>query len=307
MPRFLDPLRRAVPAWGHRLMYGVVRPLAPRIPLRVLDAVGRVLAAGGAVALLAGDRGRIRRYLRLAGRPASGWPLLRHAYAEALARFRHNVAYLVPAPPHRVSERVAAIVGPAVFTTRSTYGQLAPSRWFADRDFRIIRTPYGGEEGPPPEAVEDPAARWRAHQAGVRRRLLSDWQIPPTASPRDYFRTLRSGRSVVLMQDVVDPTGQAPVRTFLGLQRSMAVGAVRIARMAGVPLYHLTTRFEGGTAVVDVVGPLPLDEDALLRRMEDEIRADPASWELWQMVLDAEPPSAMPSRLPASAELAAAA
>ena len=70
----------------------------------------------------------------------------------------------------------------------------------ARMDARLPGRPISALLDKPAIGADDPAsvALWRAHQARVRRCALWDWQIPPTASPRDYFRTLRSGRSVVL-------------------------------------------------------------------------------------------------------------
>ena len=100
---------------------------------------------------------------------------------------------------------------------------------------------------------------------------------------------------MIILQDVLDPTGEADPQTLIGLDRSIPTGAVRLARAARVPLYYLTYGFENGRFWVDAEGPLPVDEKAVLDRIEASIRAEPWRWEHWHLALTSEAPSGAPA------------
>ncbi len=168
----------------------------------------------------------------------------------------------------------------------------------AERGDRVIRYPYGGEGGLEPDEVAEPWQRWEAHQASVRHRLIEPVQILPGASPLAYLRALRGGRSLVVLQDVPDPTGGSPTRTLLGVERSLPVGAVRLAAAARVPLYTISTAFRDGELWVDLDGPHAGDEQDLLDRLADQIRASPWAWTMWRDFLPE--PAGVPDTPPAS-------
>ena len=277
-----------------RLFYECVRPLAKALSPRALDRLATVLAVPATLLTLATAPAQTRRYLRQLGHPAGVWGHLRFGYRKALARFRGEYVYLHPDAPVRKGPRAVAFEArdeAAVLVGWSTFGIFGASKLAAERDDRVVRFPYGGEGGPEPEDVAEPWRRWSAHQASVRHRLMGPYQILPGERPLAYVRALREGRSLVVLQDVPDPTGEAPRRSLAGTDRSLAVGAVRLARAARVPLYTVSVSFRDGEIWVDLDGPHADDEQALLDRLDRQIRAEPWAWTLWREFVDPAPVS----------------
>ncbi|PAP77664.1 hypothetical protein [Rubrivirga marina] len=289
--------------WADRIMYERVRPLAARVSPRTLDRLARLAAVPATLFALATSPGQTQAYLRQLGHPSGLRGRLRYAYRKALARIRGEYVYLRPDAPVRKGpgvERFEACGEAAVIVGWSAFGVVGASKLAGERDDRVIRLPYGGEGGPEPEDVAEPWRRWEAHQASVRHRLIGPYQILPSERPIAYLRALRSGKSLIVLQDVPDLSGEAPRRTLAGVERSLPVGAVRLARAARVPLYTLSVSFRDGELWADLDGPHDDDEQALLDRIDRQIRAEPWAWTLWREFTDApaaatSPASAGPS------------
>lgn len=277
----------------HRVLYDGLRPLARRLSSRTLDRLGRVLAVPVGALFVALGGGARRDYLRQLRRSPGLWAQYRFGVREAVARARTNVGYL--RPDAGLVERPGAAAWaardePSILTSWSAHGLVNVGVWAAGTGARFVRHPVGPEGGPAPEALADPAERWLAEKARVRHETFGDRQIVPGKNPLAYLRALRRGDPLMLFQDVIDPAGEAPLQRLLGLDLPIRTGAVRLARAAGVPLFYLTSGFEDGRVWVDVEGPLPLDERAVLDRIEASIRAEPWRWEHWHLALTSEVP-----------------
>ena len=286
------------PSALHRLadhaLYAWARPLAAALSPRALDRLARVLAVPAAPLVLATAPAQTGAYLRQIGYPGGAWARLRFGYRKALARFRGEYVYLRPGARVRRGPGVEAFEArgeAAVIVGWSAFGIVGASLLAAERDDRVIRYPYGGEGGPEPEDVVEPWRRWAAHQASVRHRAIGPYQLLPGERPLAYVRALRQGRSLIVLQDVPDPTGEAPRRVLAGTERPLPVGAVRLARAARVPLYTLSVTFRDGETWVDLDGPHADDEQALLDRLDRQVRAEPWAWTLWREFTDPAPAS----------------
>lgn len=303
-PSVLDRARRL----ADRLLYERVRPVAPRLSARAFDRLARLLAIPATLAALATSPRQTRAYLRLVGHPSGPLGHLRFSHRKALARFRDEYVYLRPADPVRKGPGFLAFEArgePAVLVGWSALGMVGATRLAAERDDRVIRLPYGGEDGPAPDEVAEPWRRWEAHQGAVRHALLGPYQILPGRSPLAYLRALRQGRSLIVLQDVPDPTGAAPARRFLGAEWPLPVGAVRLARAGGVPLYVISVDFRDGELWVDLDGPHDVDEQGLLDRLAAEIRRQPWAWTLWRSFVPEPDAAPAPEAAPRLAPLAA--
>lgn len=302
-----DPLPPLASRWADRLLYERVRPLAARVRPRTLDRLARLAAVPLTLASVARSPAQTRAFLRQIGHPTGAVGRLRFAYRKALARIRGEYVYLRPDAPVRRGPGVARFEArgePAVIVGWSSFGVVGASRLAGERDDRVIRFPYGGEGGPEPEAVAEPWRRWEAHQAAVRHRLIGPYQILPGESPIAYLRALRSGKSLIVLQDVPDPSAEAPRRALAGTERSLPVGAVRLARAARVPLYTLSVTFRDGELWADLHGPHDDDEQQLLDRLDRQIRAEPWAWTLWREFTDAPSEAPAPASVPPPAPVA---
>lgn len=278
-----------------RALYGVVRPVVARLPIGLVDALARVVALPAALVVVVRHGRALGPFFRQVGRPDGLGPRLRYGYAKALARFRGDYVYLAPGRPVLKGPGLRSFEAqgePAVIAGWSQFGTIEAARLAGLRDDRVVRFPYGGEGGPLPCEVDEPWKRWMAHQGAVRQELLAPYQLLPGASPLSYVRALRSGRSLIVLQDV--PADGAPTRTLLGAERPLPVGAVRLARAARVPLRFMTTRFVGGLLEIDLSEPLDVDEQGLLDVIGAAVRDRPWDWVTWREF--AEPaPEAAPS------------
>ncbi|WP_420457276.1 hypothetical protein [Rubrivirga sp.] len=284
----------ARPSLAHRLadrlLYDVARPLAASMSPRAFDRLARALAVPAALPMLAVSPAQTTAYLRQVGHP-DGLGRLRFAYRKALARLRGEWVYLRPDTPVRRGPGLRAFEArgePAVVVGWSGYHMIGAAALAAERDDRVIRFPYGSEGGPGPDAVAEPWQRWEAHQAAVRHRLIGPLQLLPGRSPLAYLRALREGRSLIVMQDV--PVPGADIRTLLGVERPLPVGAVRLAAAGRVGLYTISVTFRDGELWADLDGPHTGDEQALLDQLAGHIRAEPWAWTLWrEFLLDPVP------------------
>ena len=297
-----DPLPPLVSRWADQLLYERVRPLAVRVSPRTLDRLARLVAVPLTLAAVARSPSQTRAFLRQIGHAAGPLGHLRFAYRKALARIRGEYVYLRPDAPVRRGpgvERLQERGEAAVIVGWSSFGVVGASKLAGERDDRVIRFPYGGEGGPEPEDVAEPWRRWEAHQASVRHRLIGPYQLLPGESPLSYIRALRSGKSLIVLQDVPDPSAEAPRRALAGAERSLPVGAVRLARAARVPLYTLAVSFRDGELWADLHGPHDDDEQALLDHLDGQIRAEPWAWTLWREFTEAPATSPSPASAPA--------
>ena len=268
------------------IFHDIVRPLASVLSPKGLDLLNRALSLPAGLTLLAIAPEETWEYLRAVGHPEGLAGRVQFARRKALERFRGDAFYFHP------WARVRKGPGLTRFESSGTPGVLVTWNCFlakslvglvAEQDARVIRFPYDGEGEP--EETPSRWERWSAYKASVRARVFGPYQIVPGATPFAYVRALREGRSLFVLQDVPDPTGASPRRRLLGRLFSLPVGAVRIARAAGAPLYFITHRFQDGELWADVDGPHEMDEQALLDRISEEIRQRPWAWELWRNVL----------------------
>lgn len=288
----------------HGVFYLGVRPLAQRMSFRTLDRLGGLLAVPlGLLLVLFGAHHR-RRYLQQLGEPATGLPLIRYCVREVRARLRETIGYLQPDVPIRVRSGAAAWAeqeGASVLVSWSAYGTVRMGIWTTETRCRFVRIPFGGEGGPLPAKVPDITQRWLAEKARIRHAAFADTQLVPGTSPTAYLRALRAGTPLLILQDVIDESGRAPRQPLLGLSVPVPTGAARLARAADVPVYVLTGGIQDGVSWVDVEGPIPSDERAVLDRMEAFIRAEPWAWAHWDLAFrttdrTAEAADAVPER-----------
>ncbi|WP_412062930.1 hypothetical protein [Rubrivirga sp. IMCC45206] len=280
------PLLTAAQRLVDRLLYERVRPLAARMRPGPFDAVARGLAVAATPLVLATSPRQTRAYLRQLGAEAGLLAHLGFAYRKAAERFRGDYVYLRPHDPILKGPGLQAFEErgeTAVMVGWSAYGMIGAARLAAERGDRVVRYPYGGENGPAPATLA-PSERWAAFQAEVRTGLIQPVQIVPGSSPIAYIRALRSGHSLIILQDVPEP--DAPLRRLAGAERPLPVGAVRLARAARVPLYAIDASFRNGLLHIDLDGPLDGDEQALLDRFSDKIREQPWAWTLWREFVD---------------------
>ncbi|WP_412067421.1 hypothetical protein [Rubrivirga sp. IMCC43871] len=276
------PILPAVQRLVDRLLYERVRPLAARMQPGRFDAVARALAVAATPLVLATSPRETRAYLRQIGVSAGPVHHLRFAYLKAVERFRGDYVYLRPHDPILKGPGLRAFEETgeaAVMVGWSAYGMIGAARLAVERGDRVVRYPYGGENGPAPDTIA-PSERWAAFQAEVRTQLIQPVQIVPGGSPLAYIRALRSGQSLIILQDVPEP--EAPRRRLAGTERPLPVGAVRLAKAARVPIYAIDTSFRGGLLHIELDGPLDMDEQALLDRFSNKIREQPWAWTLWR-------------------------
>ncbi|MCW5257295.1 hypothetical protein D5039_10270 [Verminephrobacter aporrectodeae subsp. tuberculatae] len=107
-----------------------------------------------------------------------------------------------------------------------------------------------------------------------------------TQGMRPVHAGLRAGQAWVILADAWDP-GFTRLRShpFLGGQLHLPTGIERLAQSAGVPLLHATTYSRRPDRLQVVVESLPGDPaqaiDAVLRRLERDVRARPWAWWHW--------------------------
>ena len=272
----------------HGVFYLGVRPLAQRVPFRTLDRLGGVLAVPmGLLLILFGGHHR-RRYLRQLGEPATGLPLIRYCIREVRSRLRETFSYLQPDVPIQVRPGAAAwaeLEGASVLVSWSAFGTVRMGIWTTETRCRFVRIPFSGEGGALPSEVPDVTQRWIAEKARVRDEAFSATQLVPGGSVTQYLRALRSGTPLLILQDVIVEPGAVPNQSLLGLSVPLPTGAARLARAADAPVYVLTGGIQDGVPWVDVEGPIPGDERAVLDRMEAFIRAEPWAWAHWDLAL----------------------
>lgn len=305
MPPAPDPKPPSRVLWSvvHGAFILGVRPVARRLSFRTLDRLGLVLAVPiGVLFAVLGRRMRLA-YLRQLGLPTSWGSLLRHSIREARARLRENISYLHPDVPVKVRPGAAAWAareGASVVAAWSAYGTLLSGLWTASTRCRFVRFPFNGEGEARPEEVRI-AQRWLAEKAAVRHDAFGKTQIVPGTSVTAYLRALRAGSPLLILQDVIDESGQSPPQELLGLSLPVPTGAARLARAADVPLYVLTGGVEDGVPWVDAEGPIPADERVVLDRMEACIRAEPWAWGHWDLAMRLGVPATTPADEPAPA------
>ena len=279
------------------LLYHVVRPVGRRTPFWALGLATRALAVPLGLGLFAFRSEGVADYLAAVGHRADAWGRLTFSVRKAHRRLLDDTHYLRPDAPPLIGPAYRRLLdgrAQAVVATWSWMGVASAARLAALHDARVIRLPYGGEGGPEPDRVPL-GQRWDAHTASVRHRQLGPVQIVPQGGPVAYLRALREGRSLLVVQDVADPRGEAPTREIVGVPQSLPVGAVRLAALRGLPLYVSAVRYRRGQPVYDVA-PFEGDEQALLDRLSAAIRAEPWAWDHWRSVLPASgPPGEGPS------------
>ena len=272
----------------HGVFYLGVRPLAQRVPFRTLDRLGGVLAIPMGLLLVVFGAHHRRRYLRQLGEPATGLPLIRYCVREVRARLRETFGYLRPDVPIQVRPGAAAwaeLDGASVLVSWSAFGTIRMGIWTTETRCRFVRIPFGGEGGALPSEVPDVTQRWIAEKARVRDEAFSATQLVPGGSVTQYLRALRSGTPLLILQDVIVEPGTVPNQSLLGLSVPVPTGAARLARAADAPVYVLTGGIQDGVPWVDVEGPIPSHERAVLDRMEAFIRAEPWAWAHWDLAL----------------------
>ena len=286
-------------------LYHVVRPVGRRTPFWVLGLAARALAVPLGLGLFLFRSEGVADYLRVVGHRADTWGRLSFSVRKAHRRLLDDTHYLRPDAPPQLGPTYRRLLDDrtqAVFATWSWMGVASGARVAAINEDRIIRLPYGGEGGPAPDAVPL-GGRWDAHTAAVRHRQIGPIQILPRRSPIAYIRALREGRSLLIVQDVADPEGEAPMREIVGVPQSLPVGAVRLAQLCGLPLCLSRIHYRRGQPVYDME-PFEGDEQDLLDRLSAAIRAEPWAWDHWRSVLPASVPVPEVSPVPDAALVA---
>jgi len=305
-------LLRRFRSFAQWVVYAGLRPLLRALPTRGYDRVARVLAVPAGLLLAVTERRRTRDVLALLGHADGPLVRVRFGYKQALARLRAAALYVYGEVPYRWGDRFRHAVAsgqPAVFVYWNTHGIDTYVVCFRAAG-KLIRIPWGGEGGPRADEVAW-ADAWSAYKAEVRHTLSKPYQLVPGARRGQYAEALADGHSLFVAQDVPDPTGRSPRRQMFGRSIPMPVGGVGIARRAGLPLYVVDLTVTDGVLRAEADGPLDLDEQALVDRLEAEIRRRPWEWtlapeffEIWDAEAAAERAVAelLPEALPPSGD-----
>lgn len=114
---------------------------------------------------------------------------------------------------------------------------------------------------------------------------------------RPVLASLRAGQAWGILADVWDPEfTRLRSHPFLGGQLHLPTGIERLAESAKVPLLHAVTYSERPDRLRVVVEPLPENPrqaiDAVIQRLEQDVRARPWAWwhwGLWDQMWQPEP------------------
>ncbi len=103
---------------------------------------------------------------------------------------------------------------------------------------------------------------------------------------RPVHESLKAGQIWIILGDVWRPEfGRLRKHPFLGGEISLPTGIERLARSTGVPMLHAITYSQGNARLSVSVDPLPSDPicamDAVVRRLERDVRERPWAWWQW--------------------------
>jgi lauroyl/myristoyl acyltransferase len=120
--------------------------------------------------------------------------------------------------------------------------------------------------------------------------------VSSRSAPVRLMRTLRQGRSVWILFDVVLPSVRAFKGRFLGQMLAIGAGMGKIARLSGRPCIPVCWAMEGDGARLESRSPV-LSEgqmeggilQGLLDRQAEFIRRHPTAWLEWYSILEDAP------------------
>ena len=282
-----------------RLLHRLVRPLVRRAPTGVWIAAARVASWAAGPLLLWRKGAHLGRVLLLCGRADSLPARLGLASAAAYQRLRRMDYYLHEGVRDvRIDWSGAPASGPCCLVLMDTCGAEQLDHFLRVHPSWVVRRRFDGE-GQVHADSAPPGQRWSAHCAQLRGRINAGRVVDVGRSSMGLRGVINGADHVVVFQGFMQPPGDRDERAFLGQRVSMPLGAVRLARRAGLPLRFLRVMPVGSHWEVVIEPEMPADEAALVARMERALREQPQSWTLWTDFLAAVDAPAASATAPA--------
>jgi hypothetical protein len=271
-----------------RLIYHVVRPLVSRAPTGAWVAATHLVSWIAAPAAAWRQAPALGRVLQLCGRPDTPRARLGLARATLYQRLRRLDFYL----HGRTRDPVIAWHGeapgkrPCCYVMLDTFGAENLTAFADEFSAWAVRQTFGGE-GELTPASAPPGQRWTAHCAHLRQSISQGRVVDVVAHPIELRRLIEQPRNVIVFQGSLDGSGRAATQRVLGQSVPLPLGAVRLARRAGLPLRFMRVNPSGTCWDIVVEAVMPANEAALLARIERELRERPETWMLWSSFLEA--------------------
>jgi hypothetical protein len=175
---------------------------------------------------------------------------------------------------------------PCCYVMLDTFGAENVTAFADDFAAWAVRQSFGGEGQLTPASAPS-GQRWTAHCAQLRQVISQGRVIDVAARPIELRRLIEQPRNVIVFQGSLDDSGRAAPQRVLGQVVPMPLGAVRLARRAGLPLRFMRVRPSGTRWDIVVEPVMPAEEPALVARIERELRERPETWMLWSNFLAA--------------------
>lgn len=271
-----------------RLVYHVVRPLVSRAPTGAWVAATHVASWIGAPVVAWRQAPALGRVLQVCGHPDTPRKRLGLARATLYQRLRKLDFYM----HGRTRDPVIAWNGeapgrrPCCYVMLDTFGAENVAAFADDFAAWAVRQRFGGEGELTPSSAPS-GRRWTAHCAQLRQAISQGRVIDVAARPIELRRLIEQPRNVIVFQGNLDHSGRAATRRVLGQAVPMPLGAVRLARRAGMPLRFMRVQPSGTRWDIVVEPAMPAEEPALVARIERELRERPETWMLWSSFLAA--------------------